>query len=335
MADRIIHAIYHDNFEELERLLQTGEGINGTTNQGDIPLHYAVTIGLIQNVTLLVERGADVNSYDRHGSTPLRKAIWKNNIKIATYLIDHGADVNARNREGHSLLIYAISQDFRFQFVKLLIDKGAEVNARNNQELSPLLAAIIHKRIESVRYLVEHGADINDRDRAFVPLHEAIIKNNFEIFKFLVDNGADINMSSSRKEFSPLHRAIQQGNIQMIKYLVEHGARLDIPDYQGITALQFGSRFYWEPYDFMYGHRNGNPVVIDYFQNLKRTRVQSFFETHVIGKETNPPPNPLPEGYRGIPALPDDVLRTISGMAGNTSFGKKLDSDIRYLKSIK
>lgn len=336
MADRIIYAIYHydNNLEELERLVQTGRGINGVNNQGDIPLHYAVTTGAIEIVMLLVEHGADVNSQDRYGSSPLRKAIWKNNIKIAEYLIDRGADVNARNREGDTLLMYTIKNRVRFEFVRLLIENDADLNAGNNNDFLPLRAAILNQRMETIRYLVENGANINVRDTEFTPLDEAIRENNFEIFKFLVDNGADVNLSSNRKEFSPLHSAIQRDNIEMIKYLVEHGARLDIPDYQGITAFQYGSRFYWEPGVF-YGHRNRNPLIIDYFQNLKRSRVKTFFETHIIGRPTEPVPDDAPHNDPRRQQLPDDVLRTISGMAGNTSFGKTIDSDIRYLKSIK
>ena len=81
--------------------------------------------------------------------------------------------------------IYQKSPDI----VNLLIDNNADLNARTNAGLSPLILAIIYKRIESIQLLVNNGADIYSRDqldRSAIDLAKEY--NDQEIEKILEDS---------------------------------------------------------------------------------------------------------------------------------------------------
>jgi ankyrin repeat protein len=81
--------------------------INAKDNDGLTPLHYAVTAGRKELVSLLLARGADVNARDNRGATPLHLAVDRVQREIAHYLISRGADINARTNNGKTALAWA------------------------------------------------------------------------------------------------------------------------------------------------------------------------------------------------------------------------------------
>ncbi|OUM57241.1 hypothetical protein PIROE2DRAFT_33019, partial [Piromyces sp. E2] len=56
------------------------------------------------------------------------------------------------------------------------------------------------------------------------------------IVKYIIDHGADINKENNDGE-TPLHFACTNGNENTVKYLVGHGANIDKEDEEGITPL--------------------------------------------------------------------------------------------------
>lgn len=58
--------------------------------------------------------------------------------------------------------------------------------------------AASEKRLSIVRYLVENGAKVNDRDNeGNTPLHKAASKGNLGNVKYLIQKGADIKAKNS------------------------------------------------------------------------------------------------------------------------------------------
>ena len=144
----------------------------------------------------MVEKGATVDLPDPEGVTPLLWAIWNTRFDVAKYLIEHGANVNRWDWWGRTPLYLAVDyvtlphggrpdqpsldETLPIDIVRLLLDKGADPNPQlkmtaplratgNDRGLDPMLApgttplirAAKAMDVESMKALLEHGADIS------------------------------------------------------------------------------------------------------------------------------------------------------------------------------
>ena len=94
-----------------------------------------------------------------------------------------------------------------------------------------------------MKYLVEHGAAVNQRDnmRNKTPLTAAAFDGHAEIIKYLLDHGADIN-AQSVNGWTALHDAAYIGCFECVKLLVDHGTDLHIRNERHETARETGER---------------------------------------------------------------------------------------------
>ena len=264
----------------------------------------------------LVNSGTDLTQ-TYGGNPPLGWAVYAG-IDYVRPLVERGADVNIRTSAGGAL--GQAADRGNIEIVRLLISHGADVNFVGHLG-SPLYRAMSSdSNVEIARVLLENGADVNGRgDRgSYTPLQKAASLNSLEKVRLLINHGADPNIPDFQGN-TPLHHAIRYGaNLEIVKYLIEHGARIDIPNEDGETAENLAERV--------------NPRL---FEKIKEARRAKFYvDRYVIGRPSEPVPDDAPPNDPRRQQLPDDILRIISGMAGNISFGKKLDSDIRYLRKL-
>jgi ankyrin repeat protein len=82
-----------------------------------------------------------------------------------------------------------------------------------------------------VKILAERGADLNGAyqktaDAYGEPLIEASGSGNAETVKYLIEHGADVNAYSTYSEELPLDAAVDQGYFEIVKLLVENGATI-------------------------------------------------------------------------------------------------------------
>lgn len=88
--------------------------------------------------------------------------------------------------------------------------------------------------IETVKYLVENGTDVNTVDSSGdTPLMKT---KSLDVVEYLVENGADIHKTNNYGE-TVLHIASFKGNLSIVKYLVENGAVVNKQDIYGFTPL--------------------------------------------------------------------------------------------------
>ena len=133
-----------------------------------------------------------------HGTSALFFALNNHNFDIANRLLEAGADVNERVGE-KSYLLYFLQNRKSSQntdgnkIVYWLIDKGADVNERVDNYEHFLHIAVKDKDLDLVKYLVEHGADIDALDEiGRSPLLLAILCRHYEVAQRLVSYGAAI-----------------------------------------------------------------------------------------------------------------------------------------------
>jgi uncharacterized protein len=226
-------------------LLDAGADPNAPDPAGETPLMAATRVGRSDAVTVLLDRGAHVDAADAtFQQTALMVAVRENHPEIVKLLISRGAAVSAKTRVGrtpawvlpnsvpgfgHGIgivrgglpsrgsrqpipggmtpLLYA-SRDGRMETVRILLDAGADVNVSDANAITPLISAITNNHPAVARYLIERGADIKAVDwYGRTPLWAAVETRNMDL-----DNGSFAN-SIDRAPYMPL-----------IQLLLERGA---------------------------------------------------------------------------------------------------------------
>lgn len=104
--------------------------------------------------------------------------------------------------------------------IKLLLRYKADINAKNITEATPLIVAILSKKIDTTALLIECGADVNVKRTVHgdTPLMNAVIFLTQPMIQMLVEAGADILIKNSKGE-NAINLAKDNGKIDNAAYL--------------------------------------------------------------------------------------------------------------------
>jgi Caspase domain/Ankyrin repeats (3 copies)/Ankyrin repeat len=92
-----------------------------------------------------------------------------------------------------------------------LLNKGVNVNEEWMMGATALYeAARVNASIETVRFLLDKGADVNKGMGAWKPIHLAVDNGNAKMVKLFLDNGADIAVRNPHRK-TPLRMAEEKG----------------------------------------------------------------------------------------------------------------------------
>lgn len=137
---------------------------------------------------------------------PLHTAIRRGNVAEAKRLIeDRHTSLSERGHKGFTPLHYAVLAR-RKDLVKLLVDKGADVNGRDTRQSTPLHAACLDRAA---------GADFGITQSECASI---------ELVKLLVLEGADLNAENCAGR-TPLSLAEEAGHDEVVKFLIAKGAK--------------------------------------------------------------------------------------------------------------
>uniref|UniRef100_A0A087XH25 BRCA1 associated RING domain 1 n=1 Tax=Poecilia formosa TaxID=48698 RepID=A0A087XH25_POEFO len=107
------------------------------------------------------------------------------------------------------------------------------VMKRNHRGETPLHLAAIKGDVDSVKELLDQGADPNLKDNAgWTPLHEACNLGHLGAVKVLVARGALLNTPGYEND-SPLHDAVRNGHAAIVKLLLQLGASQNVLNLHG------------------------------------------------------------------------------------------------------
>ena len=265
----LIRAVQNRDIALVTKLVRGSIDLNATDINGHNALHHAIQHNHRQMLELLLTEGADPGFKDMDGNTPFNLAVINEQPTLAAILLKAMVGINGRDDKSWSPLYWAIVSD-DWQLVQELLRDGADVAIGRHQNAFDIakimgtetkLAAILAKErginttykvlvkavhkgdTDTIKLLLEHGADIEPRDNNFrTPLmYVAARWGNAEIVALLLGHGANIDTRDS-DFFTPLMHAARWGNAGTVKLLFELGANIEAEDNDGKTALIHAAR---------------------------------------------------------------------------------------------
>uniref|UniRef100_A0A3Q2UPG2 KN motif and ankyrin repeat domains 1a n=1 Tax=Fundulus heteroclitus TaxID=8078 RepID=A0A3Q2UPG2_FUNHE len=169
-----------------------------------------------------------VNMADGNGNTALHYSVSHSNFQVVKKLLDADVcNVNQQNKAGYTPIMLAALAAVETQkdmcIVEELFSKG-DVNARASQAgQTGLMLAVSHGRMDMVRALLAHGADVNVQDdEGSTALMCASEHGHVEIVKLLLGQpGCDATLSDSDGS-NALSIALEAGHKDIAVLLYAH-----------------------------------------------------------------------------------------------------------------
>ena len=206
------------------------------------PLYYAAFCGFHDLAErLIMMRPEQVNLRGGRILFPLPAALCKRHLHIANLLYRHGAIVNVRSDDDFTPL-FAASYHGDVDTMRWLLNHGADANGLCSGFL-PLIDAAAIMNLDAVQVLLEYKADINlPNKEGKTPLYWILAHCSGEgklvdMVRRLLGHGADPNICNNDHR-TPLHEASSHGLLEAARLLLSHGAKVDEKDKKGRTPLQ-------------------------------------------------------------------------------------------------
>jgi ankyrin repeat protein len=187
--------------------------INGDNKSALFP---AIRDGDLAAVKALLATKQNLNAQDNTGTTALMQAALNADVEMMKLLVIRGADLNAQNASGATALLWSLHEPDK---VKLLLDHGAKVS-----EAAVFAAVVIPGASRTVTMLGEKGADFNLSRGGFTPLMAATRGGDIETIRYLLDRGADARAKSLSGYTALFGAASWPGNAQIVRLLLQKGA---------------------------------------------------------------------------------------------------------------
>src|SRR5690606_22468830 len=134
----------------------------------DKPEVIALALAALDNdekrVKMLIQQGVDINYQGKDGMTPLLWVFGQQGQKGFDLLLRLGANPNYPVITGGSVMTFS-AEAANLVYLEMALDHGGDPNYFNlHRKHNLIFDAISPGRLEHVKLLVEHGADINATD---------------------------------------------------------------------------------------------------------------------------------------------------------------------------
>ncbi|WP_223836633.1 ankyrin repeat domain-containing protein [Paenibacillus oceani] len=176
-------------------------------------------------------------------SKQLIEAAERGETGVVKTLILQGAAIDARDDRGRTAVMAATHAN-KPETVKALIGAGANIHIQDGRQDNPFLYAGAEGLLDILKLTIEAGADTKRTNRyggtALIPAAE---RGHVDIVKeLLTTTDVDVN-HINRLGWTALMEAVVLGNggvkhQQIVQLLIDHKADVNIPDKDGVTALE-------------------------------------------------------------------------------------------------
>ncbi|KAH8669313.1 ankyrin repeat-containing domain protein [Ilyonectria robusta] len=147
-----------------------------------------------------------------------------------------GFDITAGNFDNVQALNWVIENKHR-ACVRPLLENYTITREMAKHVHKVLAEAAASGQAETVRLLLEGGANPNGHDAEDSPIDWAIMIGDQEIVRLFLDHGADVKSSRGVSRFSTMHLAVPSGDVKIAQWLIDAGVSYQTADEQGRLPL--------------------------------------------------------------------------------------------------
>jgi len=152
----------------------------------------------------------------------LISAILKNDYIQIKNLLKTDIDINQslEMEDDDNIFFFAIKHKVDVDILKLLIENGLDLNYQNPQGIGILDEALNYDNLEFIKYLVEDkGLNplVTNRKSGFTPIMQVSSYGYLDIVKYLLEKGADIE-ERDKFGFNAKDYARKLGQVSVLDY---------------------------------------------------------------------------------------------------------------------
>ena len=125
---------------------------------------------------------------------------------------------------------------------KKFTSKTLAHETQQDTKIYSIFEAIQQSDSDALRQLLSSGANPNEYNQGYSPLHTAALLGKEDLSTILVQNGAKVDLkTASEEQYTPLHISAFSGNVNVAKVLVDLGAEVDSRSTNGRTPLRLAA----------------------------------------------------------------------------------------------
>ena len=224
---------------------------------GRLNLWTAIALDQADAVRSLVSRDLGIlnarMTRNQHRRTPLHHAAAKNRPQIVALLLDLGADPNATDATGATPLATASQEDADPGIVAMLVKAGAKLD---------FLTAVNLRRYDLAEAMLrEEPSRIGADGRDTVALHLAVNRKNSDAVRWLIEHGVDVDAKRPMWDcnHTALHMTVENDAIEIARMLLDAGADPNIRDDKyNATVLKWADFFSRDAFAQLVRERGGH-----------------------------------------------------------------------------
>ncbi|XP_051470769.1 ankyrin repeat and SOCS box protein 3 isoform X2 [Apus apus] len=183
--------------------------------------------GNVKMLRKLIKQGYSVDVADNRGWMPIHEAAARNSSACLRVLVRAAPSedyINSKTFEGNCPLHLSACHG-SLDSVRVLLEAGADPNEVNTEATTTLFLAVQNGHADIVKFLLQHGANVKGPHTfsGWNSLHQASFQGCTEIMKILLEKGAS---KECKDDFgiTPLFVAAQYGKLESLRLLISHGA---------------------------------------------------------------------------------------------------------------
>ena len=225
------HLVDHARLEKVSSMVQDGMKRLFDPNKS----HLSVWVWIYDRDPYYGRRSERSERPGEARATPLHYAAACNMHDIATFLIvEHSQDVNSLGFDMEETPLHVSSHWGHVEIARILLEHGADIEARDKNYWSPLERASTEGHVELVQVLLEYGAEANARDaERCTPLYLAWDFGRPAVIRALLRHGADVR-ARYKNDQTLLHQVEEE---EVTRLLLEYGADASALDIKNRTPL--------------------------------------------------------------------------------------------------